>query len=91
MLWQRLHDRAQAGRSVRLIVHLKNGATYVGVLVFYDLTGLTISTHGRQHEFWVHDLAHILAVPEGMGFPAPLPPTNPPQRMTAGKQQRGDD
>jgi len=59
VLWQRLHDRA----GVRLIVHLKNGATYVGSLVHFDPTTLTIATRGRHYEFWVRDLAHVLAVP----------------------------
>ena len=63
VLWQRLHDRSHSRAGVRLIIHLKNGATYVGGLVHFDPTTLTISTRGRHYEFWVRDLAHVLAVP----------------------------
>jgi len=48
---------------MRLILHLKAGATYVGSLVYFDSTALTISARGQQYEFWVRDLAHVLAVP----------------------------
>ena len=70
-LSQRLHQRSRHRRDVRLIVHLKNGATYVGSLVYYDPTTLTISSRGRQHEFWVRDVAHVLAVPTGLYETAP--------------------
>jgi hypothetical protein len=73
VLWQRLHRRSQDERGVRLIVHLKNGATYVGTLVYFDPTNLTISTRGRQYEFWVRDLAHVLAVPGALGFQPTYP------------------
>jgi hypothetical protein len=64
VLWQRLHERSSESRAgLRLILHLKGGATHVGSLVYFDLTTLTISSRGRQYEFWVHDLAHVLAVP----------------------------
>ena len=64
VLWQRLHERSSQSRAgVRLILHLKGGATYVGSLIYFDPTTLIISARGRQHEFWVSDLAHILAIP----------------------------
>ncbi len=67
ILWQRLRERARFERSVRLIVHLKNGTTHVGSLVYFDPMTLTISSRERQYEFWVRDLAHVLAVPSGLG------------------------
>jgi hypothetical protein len=68
VLWRRLHDRSQGRSGVRLIVHLKNGATYVGSLVYFDPSTLTVSARGRQLEFWVRDLAHVLAVPVDAGL-----------------------
>ncbi|UCH33095.1 MAG: hypothetical protein JSV65_10895 [Armatimonadota bacterium] len=70
VLWQRLHNRWRDRRDVRLIVHLKRGATYVGNLVYFDPTILTISARGRQYEFWIRDLAHVLAVPVGTSLSA---------------------
>jgi len=64
LLWQRLHERSlQTRAGVRLILHLKAGATYVGSLVYFDPNTLIISSRGHQHEFWITDLAHVLAVP----------------------------
>lgn len=63
VLWQRLHDRAQGRQGLRLILHLKNGDTHVGSLVYFDPRVLTLSSRGRHYEFWVRDLAHVLAVP----------------------------
>lgn len=65
ILWQRLHVRSRTERAVRLVIHLKSGATYVGSLVHCEPTGLTISSRGQQYEFWVRDLAHVLAMPGG--------------------------
>jgi len=69
ILWQRLHERSQLESGLRLIVHLKSGATHVGSLVYFDLATLTISSRERQYEFWVHDLAHVLVVPSGTQAP----------------------
>lgn len=63
VLWARLHERSQGRQGVRLILHLKSGATYVGSLVYFDPSVLTVSSRGRHYEFWVRDLAHVLAIP----------------------------
>jgi len=66
VLWQRLHEWSRGGAGMRLIVHLKGGTTYVGDLVDFDLTRLTISARDKQHhEFWVEDLSYVLAVAAG--------------------------
>jgi len=79
-LWRRLRERSQTERGVRLIVHLKNGATYVGSLVYYEPTALTIFCRGRQYEFWVTDLAHVLSVPGSSDAIPTSPDSGRPRR-----------
>ena len=64
VLWQRLHQRSQGRTAIRLILHLKSGATFVGSLTYFDPNVISISSRGRRYEFWVRDLAHVLAVPQ---------------------------
>jgi len=62
-LHHRLHEKAPPGSQVRLIVHLKNGTTYVGELAYFDATRLRLEPlYGRPVELWIRDLAHVLAL-----------------------------
>jgi len=63
VLWRRLHEKAPPGSQVRLIVHLKSGATYVGELAYFDSSLLRMVTIEHQEvELWLCDLAHVLAL-----------------------------
>lgn len=69
-LWQRLHEKASPGSHVRLIVHLKSGATYVGDLSYFDRSLLKLDTlEHREVDVWVRDLAHVLAVAPELRVP----------------------
>jgi hypothetical protein len=75
VLWQRLHERWRSGAALRLVVHLKRGMTYVGKLVHFDLTRLTIAARDTQHyECWVHNLSYVLVVATDSAA-SPLAPT----------------
>lgn len=63
VLWRRLHDRTRPHGLVRLIVHLRNGTTRVGRLVYFDRTIMTLSVEGGLIEIWLGDVAHVIACP----------------------------
>jgi hypothetical protein len=59
-LWDRLHARSQLSGQLRVIVHLKSGATLVGHLRYYNSFHLTIAAGGQLHDVLYRDVAHIL-------------------------------
>jgi sRNA-binding regulator protein Hfq len=60
-LWDRLHERLMLEPELRVIVHLKTGATLVGKLRYYDSFHLTVATEGQLRDVLYRDIAHILA------------------------------
>jgi sRNA-binding regulator protein Hfq len=63
-LWDRLHERSQLAPELRVIVHLKSGATLVGQLRYYDNFHLTVATEGQLRDVLYRDVAHILQASE---------------------------
>ena len=59
-LWDRLHERSQLSRELRVIVHLKSGSTLIGRLRYYDNFHLTVATEGQLRDVLYRDIAHIL-------------------------------
>jgi len=59
-LWDRLHERSQLAADLRVIVHLKSGATIVGKLRYYNNFHLTVATEGQLRDVLYRDVAHIL-------------------------------
>ena len=60
---QRIEERIGPGEDVRLVVHLKNGATYVGDLTYFDTESLRLATDGEAVEVTTEQVAHIIKVP----------------------------
>ena len=65
-LWDRLHERLMLDPEMRVIVHLKTGATLVGKLRYYDIFHLTVATEGQLRDVLYRDIAHILAAIEAV-------------------------
>ena len=65
-LWDRLHERSQLSSELRVIVHLKSGATLVGRLRYYDSFHLTVATEGQLRDVLYRDVAHILQASEAV-------------------------
>ena len=63
-LWDRLHERSRLMPDLRVIVHLKSGATLVGRLRYYDNFPLTVATEGQLRDVLYRDVAHILQASE---------------------------
>jgi len=63
-LWDRLRERLSLDPEMRVIVHLKSGATLVGRLRYYDNFHLTVATKGQLRDVLYRDIAHILAAAE---------------------------
>ena len=62
---RRIEEQVGPGEPVRLVVHMKNGATYVGHLTYFDPESLTLSTTGGAVELAPRHVAHIIKVPAG--------------------------
>jgi len=60
---QRLEQRVGPGERVRLVVHMKKGATYVGDLTYFDTESLRMLTSAGVVEVVVNNVAHIIKVP----------------------------
>jgi hypothetical protein len=65
-LWDRLHARSQLAPELRVIVHLKSGATLVGHLRYYNNFHLTVASEGQLRDVLYRDVAHILQASEVM-------------------------
>jgi len=59
-LWDRLHERSVVAPELRVIVHLKSGATIVGRLRYYDNFHLTLACEGQLRDVLYRDIAHVL-------------------------------
>ncbi len=44
----------------KLIVHLKGGKTYVGDLVYYDSSLVTLAAGDKLIDLWVAEISHVL-------------------------------
>lgn len=65
-LWNRLHERLRPGAPLRVIVHLKTGATYVGRLRYFNNYHMTLAAEGHLHDLMYRDIAHILSAIEAL-------------------------
>ena len=60
---QRIGERVGPGEDVRLVVHMKNGATYVGALSYFDVATLRLATTRGAVNLANQQVAHIIKVP----------------------------
>ena len=60
---QRIKERVGPGEDVRLVVHMKNGATYVGALSYFDSEMLSLATTRGAVDLATQQVAHIIKVP----------------------------
>ena len=60
---QRIRERVGPGEDVRLVVHMKNGATFVGALRYFDAGSLRLATARGAVDLANAQVAHIIKVP----------------------------
>jgi hypothetical protein len=60
---KRIKERVGPGEDVRLVVHMKNGATYVGALTYFDCETLSLTTTRGPVDLANSQVAHIIKVP----------------------------
>jgi len=60
---RRIKDRVGSGEDVRLVVHMKDGATYVGALRYFDTESLRLATTRGPVDVSNQQVAHIIKVP----------------------------
>jgi hypothetical protein len=56
----RLESRWREVAPLNVIVRLKNGATHLGRICYFDSSRLTLAEHGRLCDLMYQDIAHIV-------------------------------